>query len=425
MEDYSSQLSAFMATSALIYFTSPRAARVGLLDRPSDRKQHEGEIPLVGGIAIFLGFCLALFASRTQPPSFFGFAIPGLFLLLWGVIDDLRALHWRSRFAVQVVAGLMMTLWGGEVISSLGALVFTDTALTLGLLSVPFTIICVVGMINAINMSDGIDGLAGALTLVAIGGYLLVAGFSGGYARSFHALLLLALSVLAFMAFNMGLPWRKRAVVFLGNGGSMFLGFALTWFAVHLSQGEHAAMTPVTALWLIALPFYDMTATMLRRIWKGCSPFVGDREHLHHAFLLGGFSPIHVVMILSGLAILLAGIGLGGFYLEVAENVMFMGFLALFSLYFLWIRNIWTTQRILGRSICRRCESGVRRSGRDRRVGAVMIYNGQERRFNMERRCGATDRRTAALRRSLFSPRALGDTPKNLGTSTRNREKNT
>ena len=415
MEDYSSPLNAFMATIALIYFASSRAAHVGLLDRPSDRKQHEGEIPLVGGIAIFLGFCLSLFASKTQPPSFLGFAVPGLFLLFWGVIDDVRTLHWRSRFVVQVVAALLMTLWGGTVITSLGALVFTDTSVALGLLSVPFTIVCVVGMINALNMSDGIDGLAGALTLVAIGGFMLVAEFSGGYARTFHALGLLALSVLAFMAFNMRFPWRKRAVIFLGNGGSMFLGFGLTWFAIHLSQGAHAAMTPVVALWLIALPFYDMTATMLRRILKGRSPFIGDREHLHHAFLLGGFSPAHVVIILSGLAILLALIGLVGFYLGVAENIMFAGFIGLFSLYFLWVRNVWTTMRVLGRSMCRRYARTGRRSGHDRRVGVVRPYQGQERRCIVERRCGATDRRRPKRRQALSSSSELGNAH-NLGS---------
>jgi UDP-GlcNAc:undecaprenyl-phosphate GlcNAc-1-phosphate transferase len=403
MEDYSSQLNAITATTALIYFGRSRAARVGLLDRPSVRKQHDGDIPLVGGIAIFLGFCLSLFASKTQPPSFLSFAVPGLLLLFWGVIDDLRTLHWRSRFAAQVVAALIMTLWGGEVITNLGALVFTDTTVTLGPLSVPFTIVCVVGMINALNMSDGIDGLAGALTLVAIGGFLFVAGFSGGYARSFHALLLLALSVLAFMAFNMRFPWRKQAVIFLGNGGSMFLGFALTWFAIHLSQGAHAAMTPVTALWLIALPFYDMAATMVRRILKGCLPFVGDREHLHHALLLGGFSPGQVVLLLSGLAILLAAIGLVSFYFGVAENIMFAGFVGLFFLYFHWIRNVWRRMHVFGRSMCRRQECGVRRSGRDRRVGVITRNRGLERRCGVERRCGSRDRRKSVHQRARFS----------------------
>ena len=396
MSTYSSEMIAYMATALIIYFATSRAAYLGLLDRPSGRKIHSGDIPVIGGIAIFCGFIVSLLTLNMPEGLFNGFIIPAMLMACVGLIDDVRSISYKIRFFSQIIVGLLMTVWGGVVIHDLGYLIFDDTELTLDLLSAPFTIICLVGVVNAVNMADGLDGLAGMLTLVALMSLASVT-YIGGQPELFQILLLLACSLLAFIGFNARFPWRNRAIVFMGDAGSMFLGFSLTWFTVSLSQGENAVMTPVTPLWFIALPLFDMTATMLRRVMQGHSPFHADCQHLHHLFLLAGFSVGHTVVILSSIAFLFAMIGITGLYLSVPENIMFYAFLTLFGAYFLFMMHTWKVERFLGRSICRRNKASIpRRFGGDRRQNIGMLdsmqIEGVNRRSGMDRR-QTTDRR--------------------------------
>jgi UDP-GlcNAc:undecaprenyl-phosphate GlcNAc-1-phosphate transferase len=403
MISFSSELIAYMSTALIIYFAGPKAFYIGLVDRPSSRKKHEGEIPLVGGIAIFGGFIISLFTLNFFNYDISRFIFPALLMFTVGMIDDIYQITYKKRFAAQILTGVFMTVWGGTVVNDLGGLVIDNYVFSLSVFSVPFTIICLVGVINAFNMLDGIDGLAGMLTLVAIVGLAILA-YVAGKQESFHILLLLACCVFAFIGFNARFPWRKRAQVFMGDSGSMFIGFAITWFTVSLSQGEHAAMTPVTPLWLIALPLFDMTATMLRRIFIGRSPFSADCEHLHHVFLLAGFSVGQTVSILTGIATVLAMIGIGGLYLGVPENIMFYAFMSLFVFYFYFMMRSWKMMRFLRRSICRR-RSGLRdrrlRLGGDRRTS--LQPQNQDKKHSFDRRSNPDRRRNQADRRRKTS----------------------
>ncbi len=366
MSAISSELIAYMATALVIYFATSRAAYFGLVDRPSGRKIHNDEVPVIGGIGIFCGFIVSLFTLNLPEEHILGFVLPAILIFVVGLVDDIRHVSYRIRFFTEILVGLLMTVWSGVVIYDLGFLLLKDSILTLDVLSAPFTIICLVGVVNAINMSDGVDGLAGMLTLVALV-CLAIVTLIGGQQELFQILLLLTCSLLAFIGFNLRFPWRKRAIVFMGDAGSMFLGFSLTWFTVSLSQGENAVMTPVTPIWFIALPLFDMTATMLRRLIQGRSPFDADCGHLHHIFLLAGFSVGHTVSILSSIALLFAIIGIAGLYFGVQENIMFYAFLCLFAVYFLFMMHTWKTMRFLGRSICPRDKTNNRRFGREHR----------------------------------------------------------
>ena len=394
-------LNAYTATALILLLLISWARAIGLVDRPAGHKHHYGEVPLVGGIAIFLGFIFSLITLDIYNKYFFQLLIPALILLGTGLIDDLRALSPKFRFVTQVAAGLFMAVIGGITVRDLGNLVFVDQAILLGGLSVPFTVICLVGLTNAINMSDGMDGLASALTLIALLGLAIVAYLGQEYS-SFLVILLLGSSILAFMGFNMRFPWRSHAIAFMGDSGSMFLGFVLTWFTVKLSQDPHAVMTPVTGLWFVALPLFDMAAVMIRRTIKCRSPFLADREHLHHAFLLAGFSVNQTVLILSGIALLLVIVGIGGLYLGIPENVMFALFLGLFGVYFFFMRHAWTVMRFLRRSMCRRTENKDRRISEDRRQLSGIMYQGiycaPDRRIGRERRLHP-DRRLASRNR--------------------------
>jgi colanic acid biosynthesis glycosyl transferase WcaI len=391
MIGFQGELIAFLATALIIYFTIPKAARIGLIDRSSSQKLHQSKIPMVGGIAIFCGFMIAIFSSNLSENALPGFIFPALLLIAVGIADDLISLSSKTRLVTQIMAGIFLTVWGGIVLQDLGALIVYDSNLTLGIFSIPFTIICLVGLVNAYNMADGTDGLSGSLGLVAIVG-VAVLSYMAGRQKAVYVLLTFASSLIAFLGFNMRLPWRSRAVVFLGNSGSMLLGFVVTWFMVNLSQGQQAVMTPVTALWLVALPFYDMAAIILRRISKGQSPFLGDREHLHHVLLMAGFSVVQTVLILIGLASGLAIIGIAGFHWGVPQDLMFTAFLALFALYFYAYMRAWKLRRLLSRTICRRRDDNDRRSGKERRRHPARV---DQRRFE------GANRRSSGRRRAL------------------------
>lgn len=129
--------------------------------------------------------------------------------------------------------------------------------------------------------------------------------------------------------------------MFLGNGGSMLLGYAVTWFLIELSQQPHRAIAPVTALWILAVPLVDAVGSMLRRIANGRSPFAADRQHLHHAFLAAGYTVERTVLTLIGVAALLAAVGWGAERVGVPAHLMFVAFLVLSAAYYWRMQQVW------------------------------------------------------------------------------------
>lgn len=322
----------FGVTCVLLWVLTPLASRVGLVDCPGKRKRHKGDVALVGGAAMFAGFTFSILALDTSFPTFSFFAASAL-LVIVGILDDLRPLRARIRFAAQTTAALIMILGGGVVVQDLGAITGNGTV-ALGAWAMPFTIFATIGVINALNMSDGVDGLAGGLSLIAFVLLAYIAMASGRVADA-SILILLACIVGAFLLFNLRFPWRRRALVFMGDGGSMFLGFALAWFAISLSQGEERAMMPVTALWILALPLIDTVSSLVRRILAGRSPFAPDQYHLHHMLLAAGCSVNGTVGILLGATLVLGVMGLFGLLVGIAEHILFYCFLGLF-VFHLW-----------------------------------------------------------------------------------------
>lgn len=316
----------------LIHVLPKLACRIGLVDEPTSRKQHEGCIPLIGGLAMYGGLIAGLFLLYPAPwLTFPSLVFGGLMLVLVGVGDDLLELRKRIRLPAQIVAALFMAVIGGAVLHDLGWLSFGEI-LTLGVLAIPFTVFCTVGVVNAVNMSDGLDGLAGGLVLVTFAALAYLA-YVGGNAQELDVLLLLMGCVAAFLAFNARSPWCKKAKVFMGDAGSMFLGFAIACFLIDFSQGDQRIMHPVTALWIFAVPLMDTVAVMLRRMVAGHSPFSADRKHLHHLLLSKGLTVGQTVLAIWVLAALLAGAGVLGHSYGVSDGVMLFGFLGMFGLY--------------------------------------------------------------------------------------------
>jgi len=391
-------LLAFATTAVLIVLLRPLAISVRLVDVPTSRKSHSGNIPLIGGIAIFVGSLFALLVqanlgdeSFAIPSSMLPFFSAALILLVIGAWDDYRELPAATRLLAQIVACLVMIFVGGVVLTDLGTLGIGGSLLYLGAFSVPFTIFASLGVINAMNMCDGLDGLSGSLALISLLGFGIANALWGG-AESQHLIVVFSACVISFLMFNLRTLWRPKAWVFLGDAGSMLLGITLSWIAIAMSQGEDRVISPSAALWFLMLPIYDAVSMMVRRLLKRRSPFEADREHLHHIFLLAGFSVGETVTLMTGIAIGGVVIGLGGTYLGSPDLLLAGLFLFGGILYYWVVRRAWRVMRFLRRSICRRSEV-ERRSGGDRRQNSDPSYTGPERRSGVDRR--TTSRRAS------------------------------
>ena len=330
----------------------PLARAIGLVDHPGERKVHEAPTPLTGGPAVFITLALFLFACLAADRFAQALLAGGGLVFLAGLADDRRHLSPWVRFVVQVVACLFMVYWGGAHLEDFGRL-FTSGVLELGPLYVPITIFAALGVINAFNMIDGMDGLSGGIFMVSAAGLALYAGFNG--VVHLHWMLVAALfAVLGFMLLNARWPWNPRARVFLGDSGSTLLGFLLAWACIALGNdfneaGQRAYM-PMTAVWLIAVPLLD-TATLIWRRWRrGESALAADQHHLHHAFLRAGFSTGQAWFGIIAFAIVLAAAGAAFEASDLPDYLSFWAFIAVAVAYHFTMSRTWRIQRFLGRN---------------------------------------------------------------------------
>jgi UDP-GlcNAc:undecaprenyl-phosphate GlcNAc-1-phosphate transferase len=320
----------WLLTRALL----PAAPALGLIDHPAGRKNHVQPTPVVGGVAFILGvLALAwlLIEDRSLLPAF---TLSALILLLMGVLDDLYDLRWFWRLGAQAAAALVMVYVGGVHVEQIGPLLGLKP-MSLGALSVPFTVFATVGLINAVNMADGIDGLAGALVLAA----LLMLGCAAAYSGNYAMLPLLALAfggLLAFMWFNLRRPGQARARTFMGNAGSAFLGFVIAWFSFRLTQNAGHPVSPVLAPFLILFPVLDCLVLIVRRLHMGRSPFSADRGHIHHLMLDSGFSHTQVVLTLTGFSLAFGLIAALVLKWDLPHPYFVVAFLSLFAFHY-WI----------------------------------------------------------------------------------------
>lgn len=343
-------LLAFVTTAAVLMVLRRPAVRARLVDAPGGRKRHARAVPLIGGIGIFLGFLVGVFpadfALRDYDALFAGMGL----LLLVGVVDDIVNVRASAKLLLQIFVAVLMTVWAGVVVEDLGFLFGGDDPVELGEWSRAFTILCVVGLINAVNMLDGVDGLAAGVVAVALA-WLTAAGvLSGAGGWPVLSGLLLA-AVLGFLVFNLRNPWRRRAACFLGDSGSMMLGYALAWFAVMAASGDEQALPPVAIGWILALPVIDSVVLMLRRCFKGYHPFQADREHLHHLFLRAGLTPGAAVSVIIAGSALLGAVGFLGGAAEVPDAVLAAAIVPVVVAHGLIHMRAWRFARLLRRAV--------------------------------------------------------------------------
>lgn len=329
-------------TSFVSLFTFRKVAKyVGLVDKPNSRKHHNGAIPLVGGIAVFFSTSLSLFTYSPLEVGVVVYLSCSLILIVLGAMDDRYDISFKYRLFVQACISIMMISIGEKSLVNLGLMMGNDVLLMPAWASYIVTILAVIGAINAFNMVDGIDGLLGGLASVTFGalGFLF---FLTGNLDLLNFCLMLIAALIPYIMLNLGFPLGKRFKVFMGDAGSMFIGFTVVWLLIEASQGgEYKTIRPVTALWLIALPLMDMACIMIRRIRKGQSPFQPDREHLHHICQRLGLSSSSSLIVICFMASLMAFVGIISDYYAFNETMMFAFFLLTFGVYFYVITHIW------------------------------------------------------------------------------------
>jgi len=326
-------ISSYFATTTCLILLLPLAKRIGLMDVPGGRKTHTNTTPLIGGLGIYLGLLAVCIVSPILQTNYQALLLLSGSILIIGLVDDLLEMPAASRFLSHGCVALAMAWTAGVQLESFGDILATGP-IQLGILSIPVTIFATIGVINAVNMSDGVDGLSSGMVSIALV-FLALAAMLADASTTLNFTLLLLMALVAFLSFNFRLIWGRAALMFLGDAGSTMLGFMLAWLLIDSTQGDKAFLQPVYALWLFAVPLMDTVRLLIKRPLQGKSPFTPGRDHLHHLLLAAGYSQTETVLMIYALATLLAMIGIGAHLLAAPESFMFLLFLSLFAIYLL------------------------------------------------------------------------------------------
>lgn len=328
----------FIGAFIALFLARKTAIKVGLVDKPNTRKNHDGHIPLVGGVSLYFSLWLLYALHPSWLPEFPLYMVCASVLFFVGILDDRFDLPVLPRIILQAaVAGLM--IYFDLFISTAGNILF-GYGLMLGLAGYLITVFAVWGAINAFNMVDGMDGLLATLSSVTFGALALMFHLGGNNALALWSLCILVASV-PYLLLNLELIWGKKFKVFMGDAGSTLVGFTVIWLLILATQGATAVMRPVTALWFIAVPLMDMAVIIIRRIRRGDSPFKPDNEHCHHILMRAGLSNVQALGVIGCMALAFAAFGMLGERAGFSESVMLSLFLLVFIGYFWSITRVW------------------------------------------------------------------------------------
>lgn len=296
------------------------SASLGVLDQPGGRKVHASPIPRVGGIAMAVGMLVAMVVWGSLGVELRAYLLAMLLLLIFGVQDDRLTLSPGWKLLGQAAAALIVMYYGNINISILRHVDAYELPLWL---STPITLFFIVGVTNAINLADGLDGLAGGTTLLCLSGLLLLALTSG----KMEAILVCAVAVgavLGFLRYN-----THPARIFMGDAGSQLLGFSAAFISLLLTQDRELPFSSALPLLLLGVPVIDTLTVMTERVLDGKSPFQADRTHVHHRLLALGFDHHEAVMVIYGAQALLLVLA---WYLRFVSDAVIIAVFACVSL---------------------------------------------------------------------------------------------
>lgn len=322
-------LAALLTTLLIALLRSP-ARHIGLVDRPGGRKRHKEVVPLTGGLAIGGASIIALAPSAYLMGDYIPLLAATVLLGGIGVLDDLGEIPARNKFAAQALAAVLMTSWGDHFLITLGD-VLARGPLLLGNWGIPLTLFAALAVINGMNMLDGLDGLAGGLALGMLS-YFAYFAWLGGDPVALKLLLVMIGALLGFLVFNAPTPLRGKRRAFMGDAGSLVLGFVIVWFAIEFTQPAQsptAPVPPVVMLWVTSVLLFDVFTVTVRRMLRGRSPVVPDRAHLHHLLMRRGASSRQAAALIIGANLLLGAAGIAGWRLGASEATLFGAFILL------------------------------------------------------------------------------------------------
>lgn len=344
-------LLAFLTALGLSRFVIALVLRIGWVDKPNGRKLHDGAVPLAGGLIIVLAISPLIVLTDLWRYPIGLFWLCGSIIFAIAFIDDRFPMRARYRFFVQLAAATLIATVGRVQLSGLGHLL-GPFEFDVGLLALPITILGIVAATNAFNMMDGVDGLAGGVMAASLiwlfVAFMLIAGSastpiagadSSAAARS---CCLLIGAIAAFLVLNQRSPWRSRAAIFLGDGGSMTLGFLVVALTVYAAGGfGDRSIGAASAAWIIGLPIIDLCSAILRRVIAGKTPMTPDRRHVHHLMLALGLPVSRAVVVLQCASLLMGMVGVLGWHYGVADYLLSWSFALLFALYYCVSQRIW------------------------------------------------------------------------------------
>lgn len=284
---------------ALIPLLQVNAGRWQLLDMPGGRKVHANPTPRIGGIAFGFAAVVSVFIWGTQEQVVLPMLLSALVIIGFGIWDDRAGLNYKIKLVGQLIAVLVIVVFGHVHFDQLPFLFEQDAPLWL---SLPVTIIFLVGAANAVNLSDGLDGLAGGLAFLSFAGIAYLAYTSHDVTVLISAAGLLG-GLLGFLRYN-----TYPARIFMGDAGSQLLGFSMGVLVLLLIDPSRAPFPVTVGLLVLGLPFLDTIAVMGQRLAKGRSPFIGDRNHVHHKLLALGLSHYEAVIVIYGIQAVMVGL---------------------------------------------------------------------------------------------------------------------
>lgn len=344
---YISVVSTLLAT-VLVVALRPIAIRLQLVDRPSGRKTHKGEVPLIGGPVIWLVVMTGIIFVIPNPSWSIVFA--GTMLVMLGIIDDRQPIPARLKFVFHIAAATIVVVGDNLYIDDIGIFHEIYTMSSVSVLHKVIAVFAIATAINAFNFIDGIDGLSASMALLAMTHINLTFNLLYGSTPPDYAFfgVLFSGALAGFLLFNLQVFNGRK--IFLGDSGSMLVGLFVAVALIGASQESgRPGVPPIPAslcLWLIAIPLTDILSIIVRRTASGRSPMAPDRTHLHHKIIEAGFSPRRtlLILILSAIGAFWLGYALTTF---LGEALSIIGFIAFVPGYYFIVLHISSVREYL------------------------------------------------------------------------------
>ena len=304
-------LCAFAVSFLMCPLVKSFAYKIGAIDVPKDnRRMHKKPVPRLGGLAIFLGFIVSMLLFVKVDHQLQGILLGASIIVVLGVVDDMSPLRAYFKFCVQIFAALVAVFHGVVIQTLSNPNVFAESPYwDLGWLSIPVTIIWIVAITNAVNLIDGIDGLASGLSMVALSVFGTLAVIDGRWMSALLAFATVGV-LLPFFFYNVFGNADRGRKIFMGDTGSLTLGYILSFLAVQYTMNTYEAGINYEGAMLIAfsvllVPCLDVVRVVLGRVRRGRDPFMPDKTHIHHKFLAMGFTPRRAMISILCISLLL------------------------------------------------------------------------------------------------------------------------